>query len=392
MGYLAQGNRTMNRLQKMDLGIHRIVATLLMAASVISCGRSNPGAPLTQKGPEEKVVNVYFWSDYLAPDTIASFERQTGIKVRLSYFDSYETLEARVLTGHSGFDVVLPGTAIFGRDIRSGAYLPLDKSKLPNLINLDPAIMSKVSTSDPGNAYGVVYMWSSYGIGYNKKKIEERVSGTPVTSWRLIFDPISAAKLAPCGINFVDDPVGIVQIVLNYLGRDPSAPSSQDFADAEKVLTNVRPYIRTIDTSGEIEAMANGDICISLGYSGDFVQANKRAKEAKNGIELAYFIPKEGSLIGFDLLSIPKDATHVANAYQFIDYMMKPRIAADISNAIGFANANVAASALLDPSVAANTTIYPTQQEQQRLFAQAEVSSEQSRTITRIWQRFKTGQ
>jgi putrescine transport system substrate-binding protein len=369
----------------MDSGRLRFVAMLLVASSMISCGRS-------EKKPEEKVVNLYFWSDYLAPDTLASFEKLTGIKVHLSYFDSYETLEARMLAGHSGFDVVLPGTDIIGREIRSGAYLPLDKTKLPNLIHLDPTIMAKVSTSDPGNVYGVIYTWSSYGIGFNKKAIAERLPNAPITSWRLLFDPVSAAKLAPCGINFIDDPVGIVQIVLKYLGRDPGAPSPQDFADAENVLIKVRPYIRTIDTSGEIEAIANGDICISLGYSGDFVQANKRAREAKNGIELAYFIPEEGSLIGFDLLAIPKDAPHLANAYLLINYLMNPQVAANISNAIAFANANLAATPLLDASIAADTTIYPTQQERQRLFAQAEVSSEQSRTITRIWQRFKTGQ
>jgi putrescine transport system substrate-binding protein len=378
----------------MDSGKFRFVATLLVvASSMISCGRSDPGTPrASEEGPEKKVVNLYFWSDYLAPGTLASFEKLTGIKVHLSYFDSYETLEARVLTGHSGFDVVLPGTGIIGREIRSGAYLPLDKTKLPNLINLDPAIMSKVTLSDPGNTYGVIYMWSSYGIGFNKKKIAERLSNAPITSWRLLFDPVIAAKLAPCGINFIDDPVAIVQLVLKYLGRDPGAPSPHDFADAENVLIKVRPYIRTIDTSGEIDAIANGDICISLGYSGDFVQANKRAKEAKNGIELAYFIPEEGSLIGFDLLAIPKDAPHVANAHMLINYLMNPQVAANNSNATGYANANSAATPLLDASITADTTIYPTQQEQQRLFAQAEVSSEQSRTITRIWQRFKTGQ
>jgi putrescine transport system substrate-binding protein len=378
----------------MDSGKFRFAATLLIvASSMISCGRSDPGTPrASEEGPEKKVVNLYFWSDYLAPGTLASFEKLTGIKVHLSYFDSYETLEARVLTGHSGFDVVLPGTGIIGREIRSGAYLPLDKTKLPNLINLDPAIMSKVTLSDPGNTYGVIYMWSSYGIGFNKKKIAERLSNAPITSWRLLFDPVIAAKLAPCGINFIDDPVAIVQLVLKYLGRDPGAPSPQDFADAENVLIKVRPYIRTIDTSGEIDAIANGDICISLGYSGDFVQANKRAKEAKNGIELAYFIPEEGSLIGFDLLAIPKDAPHVANAHMLINYLMNPQVAANNSNATGYANANSAATPLLDASITADTTIYPTQQEQQRLFAQAEVTSEQSRTITRIWQRFKTGQ
>jgi putrescine transport system substrate-binding protein len=252
--------------------------------------------------------------------------------------------------------------------------------------------MSKVSLSDPGNAYGVVYMWSSYGIGFNRKMIAERLSNATLTSWRLLLDPASAAKLASCGINFIDDPVGIVQIVLRYLGRDPQAPSPTDLADAEKVLIHVRPYVRTIDTSGEIDAVANGDICISLGYSGDFVQANKRAKEAKNGIELDYVIPEEGSMIGFDLLAIPKDAPHVANAYLLINYLIDPQVAANISNAIGYANANLAATPLLDASIAGDTTIYPTSTEQQRLFAQAEVSSEQSRAITRIWQRFKTGQ
>jgi len=371
---------------------HRFVAMLcIVASSVISCGRSDSGTQPTQsadKGHEDKVVNLYFWSDYLAPDTLTSFEKLTGIKVHLSYFDSYETLEARMLAGHSGFDVVLPGSGIFTREIRSGAYLLLDKTRLPNLINLDPAIMSKA----PGNAYGVVYMWATYGIGFNKKLIAERLPNVPLTSWHLVFDPVFAAKLAPCGINFIDDPVGVVQLVLKYLGRDPGAPSPQDFADVEKVLVKIRPYIRNIDTSGEINAIANGDICISLGYSGDFVQANKRAKEANNGIELDYFIPEEGSSIGFDLLAIPKDAPHVANAYLLINYLMNPRVVANISNAIGYANANLAATPLLDASVASNTFIYPTRDQQQRLFAQTEVSSEQSRTITRIWQRFRTGQ
>jgi len=370
------------------------LATLCVAAtSMISCGRSDPGNHIAAaNSPDDRVVNLYFWSDYLAPDTLASFEKLTGVKVHLSYFDSYETLEARVLTGHSGFDVVLPGTDVFGREIHSGAYLLLDKTKVPNLTRLDPAIMSKVSPSDPGNAYGVVYMWSSYGIGFNRKMIAERLTNAPLTSWRLLLDPASAAKLAPCGINFIDDPVGIVQIVLKYLGRDPGAPSPTDLADVEKVLLNVRRYVRTIDTSGEIEAVANGDICISLGYSGDFVQANKRAKEAKNGIEFDYVIPEEGSMIGFDLLAIPKDAPHVANAYLLINYLINPQVAANISNAIGYANANLDATPLLDASIAANTTIYPTPTEQQRLFAQAVLSTEQSRAITRIWQRFKTGQ
>ncbi len=374
----------------------RLIAMLCVTAFfMISCGKSNSGTQPVQsvgKSHEDEVVNLFIWADYLAPDTLTSFEKLTGIKVHVSYFDSYETLEARVLTGHSGFDVVVPTSGSVAREIRSGAYLALDKTRLPNLINLDPAIMSKVSVSDPGNAHAVVYMSSTYGIAFNKNMIAERLSNVPLTSWRSILDPVFAAKLAPCGINFIDDPVAVVQIVLKYLGRDPGAPSPQDFADVEKVLVKIRPYIRTIDTSGEIQAMANGDICVSLGYSGDFVQAIKRAKEAKNGIELDYLIPAEGSLVGFDLLAIPKDAPHVANAYLLINYLMNPQVAANISNAIGFANANLAATPLLDASIASNTLIYPTRDEQNRLFVETETSSEQSRTITRIWQRFKTGQ
>jgi putrescine transport system substrate-binding protein len=377
-------------------GKRRLIAMLCLTAScTISCGKSDLGRQPGQsadKSHEDEVVNLFIWADYLAPDTLTSFEKLTGIKVHVSYFDSYETLEARVLTGHSGFDVVVPTSGSVAREIRSGAYLPLDKTRLPNIINLDPAIMSKVSASDPGNAYAVVYMSSTYGIAFNKKMIAERSPNVPLTSWRLILDPVFAAKLAPCGINIIDDPVAVVQIVLKYLGRDPGAPSLQDFADVEKVLAQIRPYIRTIDTSGEIQAMANGDMCISLGYSGDFVQAIKRAKEAKNGIELDYLIPAEGSLVGFDLLAIPKDAPHVANAYLLINYLMNPQVVANISNAIGFANANLAATPLLDASIASNTLIYPTRDEQSRLFVETESSSEQSRAITRIWQRFKTGQ
>jgi len=367
-----------------------LIALCLLAG----CGK--PGAESSAQhaanGRDERIVNLYFWSDYLAPDTLASFEKLTGIKVHVSYFDSNETLEARMLAGHSGFDVVLPTSGSFTREIRSGAYLPLDKTRLPNLINLDPAIMAKASLSDPGNAYGIVYMWATYGLGFNKRLIAERLSNVPLTSWRLVFDPIFAAKLAACGINFIDDPVGIAELVLKYLGRDPSAPSPQDFAEVEKVLLKIRPYIRNIDTSGEINAIANGDICISLGYSGDFVQAIKRAKEAETGIELDYLIPEEGSLVGYDLLAIPKDAPHVANAYLLINYLMNPQVVANISNAIGSANANLAATPLLDASIASSTVVYPTRDQQQRLFVQMEASSEQSRAITRLWQKFKTGQ
>lgn len=377
-------------------GRHLLMTMLCIAAySVAGCGKSHTETDHVQSNPKtrtDKVVNLYIWADYLAPTTLSSFEERTGIKVNVSYFDSYETLEARMLTGHSGFDVVLPASGTFTREIQSGSYLLLDKRRLPNAVNLDPTVVSMAARTDPGNAHGVVFTSSTYGLGFNKKLIVERLPNVPLTTWRIVFDPALAAKLAPCGINFIDDPVGVVQLVLKYLGRDPARPSPQDFSDAESVLVKVRPFIRNIDTSGEIEAMANGDLCISLGYNGDFVQAIRRAAEAKNGIELSYVIPEEGSLEGFDFLAIPQDATNLDNAYLLINYLLEPRVMANICNATAFANVNLAAVPLLAPAVASNSIIFPTRAEQQRLFAQTEVSSEQSRVITRIWQRFKTGQ
>ncbi len=372
------------------------VAMLCVSAALVSgCGNPDSrtrNAQRDEKSADNKVLNLFIWADYLAPDTIASFEKLTGVKVRVSYFETNETLEARMLTGSSGFDVVVPTAPYFQRQIRSGAYLPLDKKQLPNLVNLDPTIMARVALNDPGNVHGVVYAWGTYGIGYNEKMVAEVLPNTALNSWRLIFDPTYAAKLAKCGINVLDAPAGVIRLVLKYLGKNPNAPSPQDLADAETVLHRIRPYIRTIDSSLGIEAMANGDICIDLGYNGDFVQARNRAKEAKNGIKINYVIPVEGSLLWFDMLAIPRDAPNVANAHLFINYLMNPQVIAHISGFIGNANANSAASPLLDPSIATDTIMYPSPDQQQRLFVQAEDSPEQARAITRIWQKFKTAQ
>jgi putrescine transport system substrate-binding protein len=387
-----------SKLLRLALSMICVAASLMM----MGCGRSDPGtrnAPVAALGDakadvkgDEKVLNFYTWADYIAPDTLAEFERQTGIKVRMSYFETNETLEARMLTGNSGFDVVVPTAPFFQRQIRSGAYLPLDKKQLPNLVNLDPAIMARVALNDPGNVHGVVYAWGTYGIGYNEKMVARVLPEAPLQSWRLIFDPRFAAKLAPCGINFLDAPAGVVRLVLKYLNRNPNEPSAQDLADAEKVLISIRPYIRNIDSSIGIEALANGDICIALDYNGTMYQARRRAHEANNGIQIGFAIPQEGSLLWFDMLAIPRDAPHAANAHRFIDYLMNPRVIANISNFIGNANANAAASPLLDESLAADAIVYPPAAQQRTLFVQTEDSPEQSRAITRIWQRFKTAQ
>ena len=339
-----------------------------------------------------KELNFYTWSDYLAPDTIADFEQRSGIKVHVSYFDTNETLEARMLTGNSGFDVVVPTAPYLQRQIRSGAYQPLDKTKIPNLANLDPAIMARVALNDPGNVYAVVYAWGTYGIGYNEKKVAAALPNAPLTSWRLIFDPKFASKLSACGINFLDAPAGVLRLVLKYLGRNPNAPSPQDLADAEQVLIKIRPYVRNIDSAVGIEALANGDVCVSLDYNGTVYQARRRALEVNNGIQIKFVIPEEGSLLWFDMLAIPRDAPNAANAHRFINYLLDPPVMANISNFIGNANANTPATPLLHAALAGDAMVYPPAEVQARLFVQTEDSPEQSRAITRIWQRFKTAQ
>lgn len=369
---------------------------VLCAWLVVGCGGPHAGsgnAPAPVTGavtPTAGVLNLYIWANYLAPETLSSFETRTGIKVRVSYFESNEMLDARMLAGHSGFDVVVPTGALFEHQIRSGAYAALDKDRLPNAANLDKEIMSRVAVSDPGNAHGVVYLWGTFGLGYNTRMLADRLPGVRLDSWRLLFDPDLAGRLASCGINVVDDPVGVTKLVLQYLGRDPNSQDASDLAAVEAVLMRMRPFVRTIDTAGAIDALANGAICIGLGYSGDVVQARRRAAEARNGVSLGYFIPREGSLLWFDLLAIPADAPNSANAHVFIDYLMEPRVIADVSNAIGFANANRAAVPLLAAWLTSDTAVYPTPAERQRLAVQTEDTTEHARAVTRLWQRFKT--
>jgi putrescine transport system substrate-binding protein len=372
-----------------------IAALCISAFLLCSCGRPHSAtrnSRAAEKLNAEHVLNFYNWADYVAPDTIASFEKLTGIKVHASYFDSMETLESRMLTGNSGFDVVVTSGPYFQRQIRSGAYLPLDIKKLPNLANLDPAITTRAAAYDPGNAHGVVYTWGTFGIGYNEKVVRAALPNVPLNSWGLIFDPVFAEKLAKCGINILDAPAGVTRLVLSYLGRNPNAPSRQDLADVEGLLMRVRPYIRTIDSTLDTEAMVNSDICIGLAYNDSIAVARRRAREANKGVEIGFVIPKEGSLLWYDILAIPRDAPHVDNAHLFINYLMNPQVIANITNYAGIANGNAASMALLDQSTVADTIIYPTPDQQQRLFMQLEDSPEQMRAITRIWQRFKTAQ
>ncbi len=380
----------------------RLTAIVAVGLSLLlsACGGGKPGSETSSGTPAAsgaasgtgKALNLYIWSDYLAPNTLSDFEKQTGIKVHVAYFDTNETLETKLLAGSSGYDIVVPTASYFERQIKAGVYLPLDKSKLPNLKNMDPQLMSRVAMHDPDNAHGVIYTWGTNGIGYNEKMIKELMPDAPLDSWRLVFDPAVASKLAKCGISVLDSPAEMMRAVLNYLGRDPNSQKPEDLALAEATLLKIRPYIRNINSSEYIEALANGDLCVAVGYSGDVLQARDRAREANKGIEVKYTVPKEGSILWFDMLAVPKDAPDPESAYAFLNYMMTPQVIADISDFKRYANANSASQPLVLASVRDDPAIYPPPELRQKLSVQLADSPEQTRAITRMWQKFKTGQ
>ena len=378
------------------LSVVRTALTVACSLLILSgCGgnKSSTGkAEGTAAAKSDQVLNLYIWSDYLAADTLSNFEKQSGIKVNVAYFDTNETLETKLLAGSSGYDVVVPTASYFERQIKAGVYQTLDKSKLPNLKNMDPQLMLLVAMHDPNNAHGLIYLWGTNGLGYNEKMVKAILPNEPLDSWKLIFDPAYASKLAKCGISILDSPAEVLRAVYNYLGKDPNSQKAEDLVAAEAVLLKIRPYIRNINSSEYIEALANGDLCLSLGYSGDVLQSRDRAHEANKGIDVKYFVPKEGTILWFDMLAIPKDAPHPAAAYAFLNYVMQPEVMASISNFKRFANANAASLPLIDKAVTGDPIIYPTPEDRKRLSVQLADSSDQTRAITRVWQRFKTGQ
>jgi putrescine transport system substrate-binding protein len=364
-------------------------ALLLCACGGSKTGSASTASPGSDSG---KLLNLYIWSDYLAPNTLSDFEKQTGIKVHVAYFDTNETLETKLLAGSSGYDIVVPTASYFERQIKAGVYLTLDKSKLLNLKNMDPQLMAKVAMHDPDNAHGVIYLWGTNGIGYNEKMIKALLPDAPLDSWRMVFDPEIASKVAKCGISVLDSPAEMMRAVFNYLGKDPNSQKPEDLALGEATLMKIRPYIRNINSSEYIEALANGDLCLAVGYNGDVMQARDRAHDANKGIDIKYSVPKEGTILWFDMLAIPKDAPNPDSAYAFINYIMTPQVTADISNFKRYANANTAAQPLVLDSVKDDPGIYPPPDLRQKLSVQLADSADQTRAITRIWQKFKTGQ
>jgi len=370
-----------------------ILALGCVAALVLNaCGGGKSGGGAAADSGSSKVLNLYIWSDYLAPNTLADFEKQTGIKIHVAYYDTNETLETKLLAGSSGYDIVVPTASYFERLIKAGAFTALDKSRLPNLKNMDTELMQKVKQNDPDNGHGVIYLWGTNGIGYNEKMVKALMPDAPLDSWRMVFDPAVASKLSKCGISVLDSPAEMLRAVYSYMGKDPNSQSADDLVQAEAIMTKIRPYISSINSSGYIEALANGDICVAVAYNGDVMQSRDRAKEANKGIEIKYALPKEGSIVWFDMLAIPKEAPNLESAYAFMNYMMTPQVIADVSNFKRYADANTAAQPLVLPAVNHDAAIYPTPAQREHLTLQSADSAEQTRAITRIWQKFKTGQ
>jgi len=341
---------------------------------------------------EEKVLNVYNWSDYVAEDTISGFEERTGIKVNYDVFDSNEVLEAKLLAGSTGYDVVVPSASFLERQIKAGVFGELDRSALTNYGNLDPAIMQRIALHDPDNKYAVPYMWGTTGIGYNEAMVQAALPNAPVDSWDMLFDPEVVSKFADCGVTLLDAPTEVFSAALAYLGKDANSQDLDDLKAAEALLAKIRPYVRYIHSSQQINDLANGEICVAMGWSGDIMIAADRASEAENGVEISYAIPKEGTIIWFDMLAVPTDAPHPGNAHLFINYLLEPEVIAEVSNYVYYANPNVKSTEFVDEEVTEDPGIYPPQEVKDKLFPDLAHEPRYTRVQTRAWTRFKTGQ
>ena len=356
-------------------------AALLAAATVLPAAAQEP-----------PVLYVFNWSDYIAPDTIAKFEAETGIRVTYDVFDSNEVLEARLMAGASGFDLVVPTADFMERQIAAGVYRPLDKSLLPNLGNMDPALMDLAAAHDPDNAHSVIYLWGTTGIGINVEKVVERLGeDADLDTWSLVFDPETIAKLADCGVTFLDAPTEMIPAALAWLGMDPRSSDPADFDRAGEVLSAVRQHVRYYHSSQYINDLASGDICVAVGWSGDVFQARDRAAEAGNEVVVDYLIPAEGAHMWFDMLAIPTDARHPENAHKFIDFLMRPDIAAEIVDYVVFATANAAAMDLIDEAVVNDPAVFPDEATKANLWPSIVYGAREDRALNRVWTQVKTG-
>jgi putrescine transport system substrate-binding protein len=349
-------------------------------------------AAASSGGDSQKVLNVYNWSDYIDPTVVPAFEKEYGIKVNYDVFDSNEVVETKLLSGRTGYDVVVPSASFLQRQIQAGVFQKLDKSLLPNLKNLDPVITHIIEVHDPGNQYSVNYLWGTSGIGYNEAKIQQAMPNAPVDSLAMFYDPKVIRNFKDCGVSILDAPDEVVGTVLIYLGRNANSEAPEDLKAAEQVLLSIRPFVRYVNSSRYIEDLANGDLCLALGWSGDVGQARARARDNGKGVQIKYNIPREGAIMFFDMLAIPADAPHPRNAHLFINYLLRPDVAAKNSTLMHYATSNAAAYSLIDPAVYNDRGIYPSDAQRAHLYPNAAHSLAYTRELNRTWTRFKTGQ
>jgi len=340
---------------------------------------------------EEKVLNVYNWADYIAPDTIANFEKEFGIKVNYDLYDSTEVVEAKLLAGHTGYDVVMHAVRYSARLIPIGVYQPLQKNLLPSWSNLDPWVLEVMDGYDPGNTYGMPYMWGSTGYAVNLDLVKARMPDAPLGSARMLFDPEVVAKFADCGVSILDEPTDVIPMVMQYLGHDANSLQPGHLAEVEDVLRKVRPYIRYFSSTKMINDLPNQEICVAMSWSGDYSQAMNRALEVGTQVNLAYFTPREGWVYWFDGVYIPSDAPHPLNAHVFLNYLLRPQVIADISNLTRYANANTASIPFMDPAVANDGAAYPSDEERRHAANGYIFGPKEERRRTRSWSRIKTG-
>jgi putrescine transport system substrate-binding protein len=359
------------------------VLGVAVAVGLGGCGRPAGAA-------EEKRLYIYNWADYIGRDTIQQFEQLTGIKVVYDTYDAEETMEARLLAGDSGYDVVSASTNFFGREIKAGVYETLDKARLPGWKNLDPHVLAIQAAYDPGNAHAMPYLHAMNGFAYNIDMIKARMPNAPVDSLDMIFKPEIVAKFADCGVTFLDSPEDVVGLALRYLKIDPNSARPEDFKAAEKLLRAVRPYIRSFDSTEFMNGLANEELCIAMSWSSDYANARARAQAVGVKVNLAFTVPKEGAMQSFSSLLIPAGAPHPEAAYAFLNFMLRPRVIAAITNEIYYGNDNIAASAFVDPRILADPTLYPTPAIEARLYREAEISGATQRILTRTWTRIKT--
>lgn len=341
---------------------------------------------------QDRVVNVYNWSDYIDDSIIEDFTKETGIKVVYDVFDSNEILETKLLAGGTGYDVVVPTGTFLARQIQAGVFQKLDKSKLPNLSNMWDVVAERTEIYDPGNDYSINYMWGTTGIGYNVNKVQDALGIEKIDTWDIVFKPENLAKLADCGVYMLDAPAEMIPAALKYLKLDPNTTDEGDLAKAEELLLSIRPSIRKFHSSEYINALANGDICLAVGWSGDVFQARDRAAEADQGVAIDYSIPKEGAQMWFDQMAIPADAPHVDEAHEFLNYIMRPEVIAKASNYVFYANGNKASQALLDSDVIDDPAVYPDEETMANLFTTVPPDPKTQRRLTRIWTKIVTGQ